>query len=160
MRFQIDAAGIETKLEIKNYKPVTKVHWDEGWCKCDFSFSSGEWLHYHKENSEVLLAIEVEELEEALTEQLGNKLTETKTIGFIEPDFVFRLHPQTDIRNDPDLVYVRPGCEIQDIYLEWEIYFWHNGLTDNHLTIALGREEIELLRDYLAQVINRQSPVC
>lgn len=160
MWFEIDANGINTKLRINGYKPASTDNWDTKWCKCDFQFSSGDWLNYHGENDEILLSTEVEELEKALTELLDNNLSETKEIKCIEPDFVFTLHPQTDLRNDPNYIYIRPGCEIQDIYLEWRIYFWNNGLTDNYLTITLCRNEIERLRDYLAQVMNCKLPSC
>lgn len=153
MWFEIDASGIRVKLQIKGYKPTNKDNWDSEWCKCDCSFSSGNWLNYHKENDEVLLSAEVETLEKAFTKLLDNKFTEVTEICCIEPDFVFKLFPQTDLRSDPKYTYIRPGCEIQDIYLEWRVYFWDGGLTDNYLTITLDREEIMTLRDYLASVI-------
>ena len=157
MWLEIDASGIETKLRINGYTPSMKGIWDSQWCKCDFLFLSGDWLNYHKENDEVLLSSEVEELEESLTKLLNNELLEMKEISCIEPDFVFELYPQSDRRDDPKYIYVRPGYEIADIYLEWKIYFWNQGLTDNYLTITLGREEIVSLRDYLSVVINGKS---
>ena len=51
--------------------------------------------------------------------------------------------------------YIRPVCEIQDIYLEWKIFFWNHGLTENYLTITLYRDDIEMLRDYFSLVINQ-----
>ena len=98
------------------------------------------------------MSCEVEQLAKSLTELLANKLKEETEIACIEPDFIFKLFPQKDLRNDPKYVYVRPGCEIQDIYLEWKIYFWDGGITDNYLTVTLDREEITQLRDYLAFV--------
>ena len=95
------------------------------------------------------------ELADAFTELLDNKLSEVKEIICIEPDFVFELYPQTDLREDPKYTYVQPGYEIQDIYVEWKIYFWHGGLTDNYLTITLGRDDVTRLRDYLKLVIKR-----
>lgn len=155
MWFEIDASGIEVKLQINGYKPTDKDNWDSEWCRCDFLFASGDWLNYHKENDEVLLCSEVEELADAFTELLDNKLSEVKKIICIEPDFVFELYPQMDLREDPKYTYVQPGYEIQDIYVEWKIYFWHGGLTDNYLTITLGREDVARLRDYLKLVIKR-----
>ena len=157
--FNIDASGIEIKLQINGYNPTNKENWDSEWCDCEFCFSSGNWLNYHKENDAVLLSCEVEELEKALTELLDNKLSEVKEIRFIEPDFVFALYPQSDLRNDPKYVYVQPGYEIQDIYLEWKVFFWYGYLTDNYLTITLFREEIASLRDYLTLVIKRNHKV-
>ncbi len=155
MWFEIDVSGIEVKLQINGYKPTDKDNWDSEWCRCDFLFASGDWLNYHKGNDEVLLCSEVEELADAFTELLDNKLSEVKEINCIEPDFVFELYPQMDLREDPKYTYVRPGYEIQDIYVEWKIYFWHGGLTDNYLTITLGREDVARLRDYLKLVIKR-----
>ena len=150
MWFEIDAGGIRIKLRIRGYRPSNKDNWDSEWCKCDFAFSSGDWLNYHKENDEILLSYEVEQLAKSLTELLANKLMEETEITCIEPDFIFKLFPKKDLRNDPKYIYVRPGCELQDIYLEWKIYFWDGGLTDNFLTVTLDREEIIKLRDYLA----------
>jgi len=155
MWLEIDACGIEIKLQIKGYKQTNKDDWDSEWCKCDFLFASGDWLNYHKEDDEVLLSCEVDDLEESLTKLLTNELTEEKEILCMEPDFVFELHPQKDLRNDPKYTYVQPGYEIQDIYLEWKIFFWNEGLTDNHLSVTLGREEIEQLRDYLRGVMKK-----
>ena len=155
MWLEIDASGIEIKLRINGYVPSTKDNWDSQWCQCDFLFSSGEWLNYHKENDEVLLSCEVEELEEYLTKLLNNELTEVKEIACIEPDFVFVLHPQSDRREDPKYTYVQPGYEIEDIYLEWKIFFWNGGLTDNHLIVTLDRDDIKVMRDYLSLVTKK-----
>ena len=155
MWFEIDVSGINIKLRINGYKPTNKDNWDTEWCKCDFVLSSGDWLNYHIENGEVLLSSEVEELVEAFTRLLENKLSEAREINCIEPDFVFKLYPQTDLRDNPKYIYIQPGYEIQDIYLEWRIYFWDGGLTDNYLTITLDRDEIASMRDYLAFVIKQ-----
>ena len=62
----------------------------------------------------------------------------------IEPDFKFILHPEEDLRNNPNYTYVRPGYEILDIYLEWRVYFWNEGLMDNYLTVVFDRNDIFL----------------
>jgi len=159
MWFEIDANGISVRLQINGYEPASEHNWHKQWCKCNFSFSSGDWLDYHSENDEILLSAEVEGLEKALTELLDNNLSETKEIKFAEPDFVFKLHPQTDLRNNPNHIYICPGYEIQDIYLEWKVYFYDNGPKNNHLVIILTRNELVVFRDYLAQVINRKLPI-
>lgn len=91
MWFEIDASGINIKLQINGYRPTNKDNWDSEWCRCDFLFSSGDWLNYHKENDEVLLASEVDELEEKLSKLLYNKLIEIEEMVCIEPDFIFKL---------------------------------------------------------------------
>ena len=155
MWFEIDASGIKIKLQINGYKPTNKENWDSEWCRCDFLFTSGDWLNYHKENDEVLLCSEIDELAETLTELLDDKILEEREILCIEPDFIFKLYPETDLRDNPQYTYIQPGYEIQDIYLEWRIYFWYEGLTDNYLTITFDRDKIESFRDYLVLVRSR-----
>lgn len=155
MWFEIDASGIKIKLQINGYKPTNKENWDSEWCRCDFLFTSGDWLNYHKENDEVLLCSEIDELAETLTELLDNKILEEREILCIEPDFIFKLYPETDLRDNPQYTYIQPGYEIQDIYLEWRIYFWYEGLTDNYLTITFDQDKIESFRDYLVLVRSR-----
>lgn len=157
MWLELDASEIEIKLQINGYVPSTKDNWDSQWCRCDYLFSSGDWLNYHKEDDEVLLSCEVEELEECLTKLIDNEMSEIKEIACIEPDFVFVLHPQSDRREDPKYTYVQPGYEIEDIYLEWKIFFWNGGLTDNHLVVMLGRDEIISVRDYLLAVTKKKT---
>ncbi|MBQ8504197.1 MAG: hypothetical protein IJ491_07960 [Clostridia bacterium] len=153
MFFRIDIDGIDIQLRVKGYSASEKEIWDSQWCDCDFVFRSGDWLNYHKEDTEILLSSEVEELEAELTKLLNGDLNEIKEICCTEPDFVFTLHPQRDLRKDPEYVYIRPGSEIADIYMEWKIYFWHDGLTENFLTITFGRNDIICLRDYLTSII-------
>lgn len=155
MSIQIDAAGIIIDLLVKGYRKSNKDNWDEQWCKCDFAFRSDSWLSYQSVDNEVLLSYEIEELEQSLTQLLNGEITEKKMIEPIEPDFKFILYPEEDLRNNPNYTYVQPGYEIVDIYLEWRVYFWNKGLTDNYLTVTLGREEITMLRDYLRTVIKK-----
>lgn len=156
LNVQIDAAGITIDLLIKGYRKSTKDNWDELWCRCDFSFTSNNWLNYKSVDNEVLLSCEIEELEQSLTKLLDGKITEKIVIEPIEPDFKFILFPEEDLRNNPNYTYVQPGYEILDIHLEWQVYFWSGGLTDNFLTVTLGRKEIVRLRDYLRSVIGLQ----
>ena len=156
MNVQIDAAGITIDLLIKGYRKSTKHNWDDLWCRCDFSFTSNNWMNYTSVDNEVLLSCEIEDLEQSLTKLLDGKITEKTVIEPIEPDFKFILFPEEDLRNNPNYTYVQPGYEILDIYLEWRVYFWNEGLTDNFLTVTLGREEIVTLRDYLRSVIGLQ----
>ena len=153
--FMLDISGINFQLRIKGYEPSTRENWDYQWCKCDFSFCSGEWLNYHKENDEVLLSCEVEELEKSLTDLLNDKLDDVKEINCIEPDFQFILTPKQDLRNNPQYAYIAPGHEITDIIMEFRIYFWNDGLTDNYLSLTLDREEIAKFKEYLSLIIKK-----
>ena len=146
--------GIDVHFRICKYEPATEDDWFGQWCECDYSFQAGNWLHYHGEKDEVLLSCEVEILEKALTALLRDQITEVEQLSFAEPDFRFVFHPKRDRRKEG--VICRPGTEIADIYLEWKIYFWDDGLTDNHLTIVLDREEIRAFRNYLSEIIRRE----
>ena len=151
MWFHINLCGIEVHFRICDYEPSTEDDWYSQWCNVDFSFRFANYLNYHGESAEVLLSAEVESLETALTQLLRDQVTEISTLSFVEPDFKFILHPKRDKRKDG--VICRPGTEIADIYLEWKIYFWDDGLTDNHLTVVLDRDDIRAFRDYLSDII-------
>lgn len=156
MWLKLNLDGIAVQLQIRKYVKVAD-DWDWTWCKTDFSFRSAPWLDYAKENDEVLLAREVDELAESLEKLLSDKLDGPREFACIEPDFVFILNPKEDLRNNPRILYIRPGCEFSDISMEWQVYFWDDGLTANYLSVALGQEEIEYLLIYLKLVTGQLS---
>lgn len=53
--------------------------------------------------------------------------------------------PKEDIQNNLGIVYVKPGCEIADIDMDFQVSFWdRNGvLSSNSLLLSFGREELE-----------------
>lgn len=103
------------------------------------------------------IAREVDDLVEALEKLLADQLSTPTEFTCIEPDFIFELTPKEDLRSNPRFVYIRPGCEIADIDLEWKVFFWHEGLTGNYLSVALARPDIECLLTYLKVVTGRLS---
>lgn len=103
------------------------------------------WLNYQLHNYHILLSCEVEELAEALEDLLNDKLSETKTIECIEPDFNFVLNPKFN-----------NGYSIVDIDMEMKIFFWDEGvLTSNFISLTFGREDTENLKNYLFYVMGR-----
>lgn len=155
MWLNLDVCGIKIQLRINGYRPSTKNDWDSQWCTCDFDFSSGDWLNYHRECTEIMLSCEVEELESTLSQLLNDELKVTKEIACIEPDFVFTFYPKKDLRQDPNYSNIQSGYEFLDCYMEWKIYFWHGGLTDNFLTVTLGREEMSSFKNYLSSITRK-----
>lgn len=155
MWFKLNLNGIVMNLRIKGYEPSEKEKWDYQWCDVDFSFVGESWLNYQRDNDEVLLSCEVEELAQALDDLLADRLLEVKTIECIEPDFNFILHPKRDLRNDPKYTYIQKGYEIADIYMDMKIFFWNEGLTDNFLSITFDRTDLQYLRDYLLLIIGK-----
>ena len=152
MKLRLDLAGIIVQLQIRKYDPELKGDYCTGWCKTDFSFSSEPWLNYAQDDAEVFLSSEVADLYTALNQLLQDELTEEKMFECIEPDFNFILQPKFDVRNNPKVLYVKPGHEIVDITMEWTVSFWNEGLTANYLSVSLNREEIQHLCNYLGLV--------
>lgn len=135
MRLKIDLNGIMLRLKIKGYTKSTPEKWDYQWCDVDFSFSSGNWLDYRRENNAILLACEVEELAESVRKLLNDELNEITEISCIEPDFKFILHPKR--------------------YMEWTVTFWNEGLTDNYLSVTLDQGDMKILLVYLNYVMGK-----
>lgn len=117
---------------------------------------SHAWLNY-TQSGELLLACEVEEMVSVFEDLLEDRINETKTLEFIEPDLKFLIHPQKDLREDPNYTYVKPGHEIVDVSVDLQISFWDGGLTANYLSLAMDREEILLLTKYLRLMMGQLS---
>lgn len=149
--------GIIVKLQIQHYtKKEARIREEyDNWCKASFSFFAEPWLDYHKENKEIFLSFEIDELAQALDDLLHDKISQPTIVEFIEPDFLFELSPKEDLRDNPRVVYIRPGKEITDISMKWEISFWNDGLTANYLTLTLDREDMVNLKNYLWWVIGK-----
>ena len=144
MSLSLNVEGINIYLKINNYNPSNIENLYSDWCKCDFMFNSGDWLNYHKENDEIFLCCEVEELEATLTMLLNGELAEDKEISFIEPDFTFYINTtKSDQITEP-------------YWIDWQIHFWHEGLTANYLSVTLDKEDIIMLRDYLSKIIKEK----
>ncbi len=157
MRLKLDLNGIVVQIKINEYVPSNRKMWDDQWCYVDYSLTSGSWLNYVKKSDSVWLSCEVEELAKSLHKLLNDEIPERKIVDFIEPDFEFTLQPKRDLRQDPQYSYVAEGHEWADIYADWTVKFWNDGLTDNFLSVTLGREDIEVLAIYLDLVIGKIS---
>ncbi len=157
MRLKMDLDGIAVELQIQQYTKRNARTGDECdyWCKVSFSFFSEPWLNYKKENEEVFLSGEVDDLAQALDDLLNDRLSNPAEVEHIEPDFCFEFMPKEDLRNNPRILYIQPGQEIADISMEWKVYFWHDGLTANYLTVAMDREDIINLRNYLFYIVGK-----
>lgn len=153
MALNLDLSGIQLEFAIHNYKPsVGKEDLFTNWCNVDFHIRSGNWLNY-KIDGELLKTDEVDGILSKIDCLLSGGVGEPSVWKCIEPDFNFTFHPKKDLTKDPKYIYVQPGCEIEDIKLEWDVYFWNGGLTDNRLTLVLYRDDIIALQQYLMSVI-------
>ena len=100
-------------------------------------------------NDETLLSCEVQTMAENLDKLLNDELNEILEMECIEPDFKFKLYPKKDLRNDPKSIYYKEGYEIDDISMEWIVYFWNDSLTNNHLSLQFDKDDINHLYNYL-----------
>jgi len=150
---KLDVHGLIVELNIKDFVVSNRDTWDSDWCHVDFSFQLNGAIDYSRFDNEVLLSDEVIDIEEKLTLLLNDKIDQITEIVCMEPDFVFVLYPKKDLREDPKYTFIQEGYEIEDILVEWKVYFWNQGLTDNYLTVTLNRKDITQLRDYLSSII-------
>ena len=157
MKLRLDLSGIIVQLQIRDYDPGLKDDRFNAWCKVDFSFSSEPWLNYEQNDAEVFVSYEVSDLYFILKRLLCDELTEIEELDMREPDFNFTLHPKFDIRNNPSVADVAPGHQIIDMFMDWRVCFWHNGLTPNYLSVSLERKEIQYLCNYFGLVIGQLS---
>lgn len=70
MAFNLNVDGMEIYLNINGYEKTNSDNWDSTWCQVDFSFMFPDCINYSKSNDEVLLACEIESLENGLTNLL------------------------------------------------------------------------------------------
>lgn len=152
MALHLELCGIQFDFAIHNYKPSTIYNRFDTWCNVDFYIRSGNWLDY-RIDGELLMNDEVDEILTRIDHILNGGIGDPSVWECIEPDFHFTFHPMKDRTEDHRYTYVAPGHEIEDIKLEWSVYFWDGGLTENRLTLTLYREDIIALQQYLKSVV-------
>lgn len=152
MWFKLDLDGIIFLFRILQYKPSTKENWDEEWCRVDLHLQAGDWLNYRLVSNEILLSSEVEDLRDGIDALLHDRLGKPEELECIEPDLVFHFNPKMDARDNPRVLYVKPGNEIVDIDMEMIISFWNGGLTANRMVLGFDRSDMEKLLCYLRYV--------
>ena len=154
MWLKLNLDGTILYFNVRGYRKSTDSNWTDEWCSVEINVRSGNWLSY-SQSGELLLACEVEEILSLFKDLIEDKITESKEVEFIEPDFKFILNPKKDLRDDPRYTYVKPGHEIVDIDAEFRVFFWDGGLTANYLSLRMDREDITAFITYLS-VITKQ----
>lgn len=155
MWLKLDLEGMKVQLQIKGYEPSSRDHWDFQWCKVDFTFVFPGCLNYMKQDDEVLLSCEVEELEAKLDDFINDKIIKSETLEFIEPDFVFEFQPGYNMVEAGVCSYAAPGHEMSAAFMVWKVRLWQDGLTDNYFSTTLEKEDMRILRDYLRLVVGK-----
>ncbi len=126
------------------------------WCQCDFYFKHSSGMEYKHFDDSTLISAEIDQMEQLFTELLEGEITEVKELPFVEPDFIFYLIPDESVRQQND-TFTYNLHSYKDISMEWRIYFWDGGLTDNYMTLILDRDDITALRDYLREVQGKKN---
>lgn len=140
--FIFEVSGYDTEYD--------KEYSDDYWCEVSVIIKNRNF-RYKKIRSELLLYEEIDIIKSNLKALLNNEIKEVQELGFIEPDLFMMLYPKFDKRNDPNLLYVKEGCEIIDICLKIEINLTESRgfYTGQKYTLFFGREQIQKLYDYL-----------
>ena len=154
MYLKLDLNGFDLYLRISHYRTSNQANWDEEWCTVDLTVNFGKEVNLLR-TGETMLSCEVEQLKSVFADLLENKIKERTFLNFIEPDFEFIINPDYHFRNESDYGDDRVGQYLKDIFVDFHIYYWNGGLTDNYLSITLYREEIEYFLTYL-KLVTRQ----
>ena len=126
--------------------------WSPNWTNSELSLHSS-YLNYEC-NCEILMSEEVSALCCALDELLLGKMEEDWSMGFVEPDIMFRSRIAKRLYDIPGKVVYRNGYEDAGIYVDMYIKIWcEDGLSSNTFSMVLDRPEIEAFCIYLKTVV-------
>lgn len=155
MWLKLELCGMKLEFRVKGYQTSSKECWDYQWCDVDFAFRFLGCIDYSKQNDEVLLSCEIENLESEIDDFINNKIKEKKTMDFIEPDFKFEFRPSYNMVEAGEYVYITPEYKMSKGVVEWKVFLWDDGLTDNYFSTILYKDDLRVLRDYLRLVIGK-----
>lgn len=139
LRLRLQIEDIDFQMKISNWRPMSIGRYeDEEWTDLDLT-ARGVCINLNR-SGEVFLSYEVNELCDALGQLLAGQMSEPTELEFMEPDFRLCL---------------KPANEEQDfIELDWNIYYGSpGGWGENHFTLVMDREDIEILHTYLQTVV-------
>ena len=108
-------------------------------------------MHYQHDHGSALLSCEIVHLRDRLSALLNGLIDQPEYLEFVEPDFVFLLHPATAAQPTP--AQIQP-IEPDGLYVEWRVHFWYGHITSNHLSLILRKKEIKQLWDHLEELTN------
>ena len=153
MWVKFDLQGMKLKFKVEKYIPNQTINGK--WAEISFSFEFQDVIKYSTSKNEVLLSSEVDHIRDYMEKLLEDKLDKEVIYKCIEPDFEFTFRPKYDVRNDPNIIWVKPGNEIQDIELKLKVNLWNKGLTCNYFSTSFDRGKIEVFYLYLSLISNK-----
>ena len=127
-------------LRLKGYeKSIIRIeNYDQYWCNVRLEFKNNKFNYI--EESDILQKTEVKRIYEMLTKCLSNQLQEDAVLYFDEPNLEFRLFKNKQDNEHRVELGIFP-C-LDDI-----------GYSEDHYSIMLYNKEINLLRDYLYELV-------
>lgn len=153
MWVKFDLQGMKLKFKVEKYIPNQTI--DGEWTEISFSFEFQDVIKYSTSKNEVLLCSEVDDIRNFMEKLLDDKLEEEVHYKCIEPDFEFTFSPKYDVRNDPDVIWVKSGNEIRDIEMKLKVNLWNEGLTCNYFSTSFDKEKIKNFYLYLSLITNK-----
>lgn len=153
MWVKFDLQGMKFEFKVEKHIPNQTI--DGKWAEISFGFKFKNIIKYSTYKNEVLLSSEVDDIRDYMEKLLEDKLDKEVFYKCIEPDFEFIFSPKYDVRNDPDVIWVKSGNEIRDIEMKLKVNLWNDGLTCNYFSTSFARDEIEIFYLYLSLIINK-----
>ena len=152
----------EFSVRITGYEsPENNKNWYSQWTKTDLILRCASdkdnleySVSYHMREGKALLSCEIDVLAEKLRDLLDDNILKEETVSFTEPDFNIVLRPKTDLRRDPNYIFVAPGAAIEDVSVLLEINLSGNS-SSNRLIVGLNRRETEILLCYIRLISGR-----
>ena len=152
MKLHLDIWDVALGMEIKGLarERDPEEEWSPDWLNVDFSLE-GRYINYSLEDSELMMLGEAKYLAQRLEALLGNEIEDDCSVGFAEPDLLFRLYPAKRLYSVPGKVAYRDGYMDRELYVELVVSFWcrEGGLGGNAFTMRLYEAEIRALLVYL-----------
>ena len=148
MKLRLDLDDIEVIFKIKWWRKSGEPYYDY-WCKVDLCLTS-PYLNYKRDDDEMLMCCEVEDLEDLLGKLISNALEEDTEIAFIEPDLEFKFETAKTIHRDG-------WTEHSNIFGELIVNFWckDGSLGCNHLHMGMAIDDLVAMHKYLQLVTGK-----
>lgn len=113
-------------------------NYDQYWCNVRLEFKNAYFNYLNA--SDILQKTEVKQIYDMLTKCLSNQLEDDKILYFTEPDIEFKIFKEK--KDGEHRVELRLVMMYDDV-----------GYTEDHFSIMLYNKEINLLRDYLYELV-------
>ena len=160
MWIKFDLEGMKFEIQIKNQHRNTKYFDADDWAEVSFNVQFQNIIQYVKENDEILMWGEIENLIQTIKELSINKIKKTETVYFVEPDFEFVFEPDPEVNTEPKPDIKSDyfcGSLDKNVDMRLNIYLWDNDgmLTENYMSLDFGRQDIYEFYIYLLLVAGK-----